>query len=103
MLSVLVKVSSSFTQFSTGESEEFRDLSEDWLTPKTTKAGPRHDFKGSRIQVTDSRLRGIISSLPAFLPGGVSHKKKRQDFEKSLKHRILLKSKVFCHYLLGAA
>ena len=27
-----------FTQFSTGESKEFRHLSEDWLTPKNTKA-----------------------------------------------------------------
>ena len=36
----------------------------------------------------------------------VTKKKKQQDFEvfkKSLKHRILLKSKFFCYCLLGAA
>jgi len=38
--------------------------------------------------------------------GRESVTKKQQDFEvfkTSLKHHILFKSKVFCHYLLGAA
>lgn len=110
LLSVPVKISSSFTQFSTGESKEFRDLSEDWLTPKNTKARPRHDFKVSRsshrLRVTRDFLKPA-GLLPRGGGGSVTKTKTtKQDFEvfkKSLKHRILLKSKFFCHCLLGAA